>query len=530
MFKAIAVDDNKIHLNEILSIVEWRDFGIDIVQTFPNGQKALNAIKDLQPDIVITDIMMPVMNGLELAHHVNRLYPHIKIIFISSADDFDTAKTAVSLNVGEYILKPLDADEVKVSLSEFVRKFKIEKSKNDRLLELSEIISAQRELFIEQFLREALYNEMSREEINSRLDILSLSDLKNKSVSVINLRVLTDDDLVNEYNDSLSVKQILSEFSLQGFEKYIIQMSINEFVIICFLKGEQKTKFKSLLYEYCANVHDTISLRCHLETMIAFSPTAALDVLFLLFRQSRKANAYNLVRTNNLIIAFDDIDSFNTFEKNIDFNELFEEINNAVFSEDDSGIRRFLHKYFVNINAKDLREYLKSILFFIVSILGTILINEHQSFKDIFGDDLIVWKKISNFDNIYDVKTWMENIIRSVREHLRKDDTGENSIINKIKSYIRENYAKDISLSEVADLVFYSVRQANYLFKNKVGVTIYEYLVEYRMEIAKKLLITTKMKAKDIAEAVGYASYPHFRLVFKKFTNMTPGEYKQKNV
>ena len=530
MLRAIAIDDNKMHLNEICSIIDWNSYGVDIVKTFQNGKKALDAIDEIAPDLVLTDIMMPVMDGLELARHLSQSHPHIKIVFISSADDFDTAKTALSLNVGEYILKPLDEADVASAISNVVEKLTAEHKKNEKIDALSSIISEQQLLYAEQFFREALYCKIDRDAFADRLELLELSDLKKKTLALMDLRIVSSDDVVNDYSNSISVRSLVSEFPFEGIQSYTIQLSLNEFMLICFLDDADPYRCKSKLYWFGVSVEEFLRTKYQIEVTIAFS-SASVDFseYSALFREARRANAYGR-QENHPVIAFDDTDSSNTFEKNIDFNELFDDVSSVVFSPKKSATDPFIDKYFSGTSSDGSKEYTKSVVYFIISILSTIMINEHKSFHSLYGDDLAIWKKVSNFDSIFDIRRWTKNIIDSVREFLQKEEEGAEAVIGKIKNFIKENYDKDISLYDIANSVFYSVRQANYLFKNNANMTIYEYLVEYRIEMAKKLLRTTKMKTKDIAGAVGYTSYPHFRLVFKKYTDMTPSEYKQKNV
>ena len=491
MITAIAVDDNPIQLRELCSIIHSFDLGIEITGTFCDGQSALDSIAELHPDIVFADIMMPVMNGLELAKNLKKNFPDIKIIFVSSSDDFNTAKSAINLNINEYILKPLKIPEVQKAVTNVIDTIRKETEKNDELNILIEKINESKPIYIEQLFVDLLFSKIAEHTLSQRLALLDLSYLENKCVAVSLIHVnLKNTDIVADYHTSLSVKNFISGYTFNKLENFYSQYSITEFVIINFFEPNEKSFYKNLLYDFYAEISNSISGLFDVSINISFSSISeSILEINNLFKQANKAMSSIFFKTNDPIIAFEDIPDTDYMDKNIDFTELFNDVTNVVYSSDEE-INSFIKKYFENISIdnKYIQEYTKSLMYFIISILESILIKEHKSFEDIFEENLVVWKKLSNFESISDYKNWIKNIFAYIKQSLKQDDVADETFVSKIKNYIHENYKENIILSDIADSVFYSVRQANYIFKNKTGITIYDYLIEYRLEMAKQLL------------------------------------------
>jgi len=533
MLKAIAVDDNPVHLRELCSIISSFDLGIEIIETFQNGKSALEAIVKTQPDIVFADIMMPGTNGLELAKAIKKSNPSIKIVFVSSADDFNTVKSAIDLNMSEYILKPLKSSEVYKALTNVAGIIKRENEKSEELDMLMKTIGESKPLFTEQLFTDLLFAKANAETLEQRLELLNISHLKDKLVTISLIRInAKSSDIVNDYHIALSVKKFISKYNFDKLENYFIHHSINEFVIVSFFEKREKEAYKNALYNFYAEINNNINSLFNVGLNISFSSLS--DNIFelnVLFKQANRAISNAFLKTDVPVIAYEDIENEDYIDKSIDFSELFSDVNNVIYSSDEE-IECFIEKYFENVRLdhKDIKEYTKSLMYFIISILESILIKEKKSFNDIFDENLVLWKKLSDFESIIHYKNWLKNIFMAVKQSLKQEKMTDDTFVSKIKNFIAENYKENITLTDIADSVFYSVRQANYIFKNETGITIYDFLTEYRMEIAKNLIVTTNMKSKEISSSAGYASHPYFRLLFKKYTGMTISEYKKKYV
>ncbi len=167
--------------------------------------------------------------------------------------------------------------------------------------------------------------------------------------------------------------------------------------------------------------------------------------------------------------------------------------------------------------------------FLIVNIVRLILVEKNESFENIFGEEYILWNKLNNFETIKNIRQWMYNILKTINEYLvSKHQSLHVQIVENIKEIIRNRYHEQLTIGEVAESLYFSALHANNIFKKETGKTIFDYLVEYRIEKAKELLKDPDIRIYLVAEKVGYNNKSHFCLTFKKYTGMTPAEYKNK--
>ena len=190
MFKLFIVDDNKYERNGIKNSIDWEALGIEVVGVFANGAEALEQIETLQPDIVITDIAMPIMNGIEMSELIKKSYPHIKTIFISCHSDFEFARSAVDLGIYGYVLKPIISDELIKAINKLLNEYSIEdiqlKEKARMMKQLEDMLP----LVQEQFLKELLLgNFQSKSDILNRIDFLKIPILDHEDFYVISLKL-----------------------------------------------------------------------------------------------------------------------------------------------------------------------------------------------------------------------------------------------------------------------------------------------------------------------------------------------------
>ena len=534
MLKVIIAEDNPIHMKQISSIIEWDQYDIEIVGQYSNGRKVLENLDTLQPDLIITDIWMPVLTGIQLAESIKKINEEIKIIFISSSDDFTTAKKAINLKVDGYILKPLRADDISDTIYNIVKNLKKEKALSHKIESLYQIEEKSKLLFREQFFREMINGNDLTDTVDTHLHFLNLDYLKAMHLCVASIKLRLDkNDIGISYSVSLKAAEIFENSVHEDFDSFIIKMAMDEYVVILFIKTDNDTLLKKNLLDYFSDRYRDINEHCNIDLTVALSPVSAniLDICSL-YGKAKDTINNQFLKTEDLILFYDDIINVGFEEKDIDAGKLYDDLNLVLFSDQRVEINRFINTYFedINIESKYLKEYTKSVLIYITNILETIMNNQNQSFQDIFEDTFVVWRKLADFESIIDVKQWLENILLSVRDSLNSNSSQDDKLIAKIKDIIHKHYSENISINDIGESIFFSARQINYIFKKHTGITVFDYLVNYRMEMAKSLLTSTKMKIGEVAEEVGYSSKNHFRLVFTKYTGLSPIEYKKKHV
>ena len=545
MFRLFIVDDNKYERNGIKNSINWEELGIEVVGVFANGMEAIANADELRPHIIITDIAMPGMNGIEMSEHIKKKNPDIKIIFISCHSDFDFAKSAINLGIEGYVLKPIISDELVIEVNKVINGFLIQdlqlKEKEKMMKQLEEMLPLVQEQFFKELL---LGNYKDDDDITKRIEFLKITIEKSSSIQVISIKVnkndegLEDQSIENSYFISYSIKSIISSLASKCRRIYPVQISSSEFAAILFNKIDslsnsyvEKEEQESAI-STAVNINMEIGRRLNINTTMGISKcTKELSDISLLYKQSYKAVTTRFYNGSNPIILFEEVEDSidNPFEEMPNLGTVYQDIKTMISFGTDQDIRDFISKYLSIERYKPDESYIKGFTLSVVNITEAILMESNQSFKDIFGDDVLIWQKVSQFYTIMDVKQWIYNVFRAIKEHLSERNTTRNfKIVDTINDIVKSKYYEQISIEDISKSVYLSGRHANSLFKKETGKTIFDYVIEYRIEIAKKLLKEQDSKVASVAEAVGYTNTSYFCLAFKKNVGMTPAEYKSK--
>lgn len=490
----MIVEDETPPRKLIIREIKNRYNGSVSIYEAANGFDALSAAADFKPDILLTDIKMPKMLGTELAHKVLELFPGCKIIFLSGYSDKSFLKTAIKLQVIDYLEKPLDFDELFKAVDEAVSRIGTDKhAKNShlsaRLLEcLFKNLSVPDELKRHEFFIELSHSSVIAAIISPCgeyrtpvLDIISAAAarlslkliVRQKSTGVIEML------LVSRKNDfSLCVKELFAEF---------------------FSKTEQGEKFKCAAgsFEYGASkVHISYenavcaldkAFFCPLNTIVYYEDSAAPDYCF----DSVPDKVYNALSENN-------IDDVKKIEE-----ELYSELR-----QNSNMLSASAKKIYYNL-FKTIQSFYQN--YFIYS--------ENNTFSDI--------STIFEASSLSELHRHMYSLISKI-EHSLSDSDVNRTVQNAIL-YIEQNY-RNPALS-IDDIVRFCHVNVNYLcetFKNTTGDTINHYVNHLRISKAKKLLAETNYNIVEISKQCGFNDAKYFCKVFKKYTDATPTNFRKK--
>jgi len=174
---------------------------------------------------------------------------------------------------------------------------------------------------------------------------------------------------------------------------------------------------------------------------------------------------------------------------------------------------------------------LKNLCFYIVTIANICINAQNAGFEDIFGEGVSVWEKVLRFETVMDCKFWLRTFLCEVAEYIRKkNNENDQFLVRQIKDFISDNLNKSISLSMISSVVHYTPNYLNRIFKNAIGITITDYILEQKIEEAKKMLVMTDVRIRDIVDNLSYSHTAYFSKIFKKHTGMTPQEYRDRVV
>ncbi|MDF2836074.1 MAG: response regulator [Paenibacillus sp.] len=561
MFKLIIVDDNKYERMGINQAVDWSALGIEVVGTFANGAEALAGVGELHPDLIVTDIAMPMMNGITLAERVRDQYPDIKVIFTSCHSDFEFAKSAVNLGVYGYVLKPIISGELETAvrgvLGEMTERERRERERAGMLRQLEGMLP----LVQEQFFKELLLGNFRDEgDIRERINFLRVSVPNNSGFAVLALDVREKAEtadgepsrsIVDTYYQSYTIKKAVNALERgagldaasgeseatprpdSGSERpglvsaYPVQMAGDSFAVLLFGESEQ-------FLQTAVDLHLMITDRLDRSVTIGISETSSsLASMAELYRQARQAALTTFYEGSSPIIVYSEIEDRaerSPFDAMPGLESLYGDVKALLSYGGEEVIDEFLDKYMTAPGGGSPNEsYVKVFSYLTLNLVNVLLEEANKSLQELLGEESADWSRVNVPASAKESRVWLRRIFETLREALaERNPTKNQKVIDQIRDIIGERYGEPLTIEDVSKSVYLSGRHANHIFKKETGQTIFDYLIDYRIGIAKELLKEQDSKVAVVAEAVGYVNTSYFCLAFKKNVGMTPAEYKNK--
>ncbi|GAA0181802.1 response regulator [Clostridium sediminicola] len=516
MYTAIIIDDEEIIRNGLINNYNWDKDNIEIVGSAPDGDEGFELICAKEPDIVLTDIKMPTLNGIEmikLLHNAN-LFPYI--IFISGYNDFEYTRQAIKLGASDYILKPFNPADLEETLKDCIKKIK-----NDRkqllLKEHTEAEKIMTHIFID------------TEPVFHKIQLSNLSDCRivdNNEYFVLSILAINNLDKFDEI-----ISEDINYFSY--VDSYIKDSLINKKIVINIPEKRQIVFFqvgndKDFLLKQIAEEAKTITTKLYsnlgLDAVIGIS-TAHKEIYELEFsyHEAIKSLRYYIFDNNSSIISYEKLPNISLhFNKGIFDKKL---INHIKLKDTETSLHLLeeAFKYFVynkdDIPPSELKLYCIKICNRLETFFENTDISSINQPKEDFPNKIINTKSVRDLYNI------MKHLVIKNIEHLSFHNN-INASIQKSLEYIQKNYSKPITLREVSNSVYLSESRFSTLFCKTTGQPFSKYLAQYRIDMAKDILRKNRyMKIYEVCEAVGYTDSRYFSTLFKKLEGVTPSQF-----
>lgn len=488
MYKVIIADDEPWILEDIIEMSCWNECGFEIIGKAMDGEEALNLVKKLKPDLVLTDIRMPFINGLDLIKEICTINNNIITIFISAYSDFIYAQQAIRLGAFDYILKPIEEDYLKKVL-ERARILLNDKSNFALKVEHYENV----ELF-----HKLLDNNLNDKFVKEKLRGFQLPEEKQTfQILSIKANAIEENQINNLEEIFISSPGIKFLSACVGYGNYIYLLSYNNF---------HETEITLLLN----TLYDELKV-----SSINIGVSDCYDIL------TKTKNAY---KQANIAICQSFITNKNGIYKYKNENpEYLSAIINEIRNINSIGQLKFLfakikeviYDFEINININGVTKIYNEIL------LAACKLTENKIFLDtITTDDIVIM--FENIDQLF-LSLIEEFGCEKQDQNLQKYST----TLNEILGYINENYNKKIQLFFIAKTFHINPNYLSQMFKQKLNTTFTEYITNLKLKEAVELIEKTNMTMYEISEKVGYDDYFHFSKVFKKSIGISPSGYKR---
>ncbi|NSC49189.1 response regulator [Dorea longicatena] len=534
--KVFLVEDEMVIRRGIKNSIDWEKEGYIFCGEASDGELAYPMIIKEKPDILITDIRMPFMDGLELCKLVKKELPNIKILILSGYDEFDYAKEAIRLGVTEYLLKPISSGKLLEALngvSESIRREKEDKDLVRKYMEeMRENTEHEKQKFFEQMIAGNL----------SMADALETGKKYEMNLSAGMYNLLLFRFTLGEENRKSG--ELLGEagYAIEKLTErleYVFEFQRGVEGWAFLLMADNEEQMSERVKELSKDLEEIMK---NYSTIAYFGgigqPVARLRELEESFREAERALAARFTMELNRIISVEDIrmaqnvdtlddieiTSFGEIEKTRTMLEKF--LNNGAEDEIDE---------FVDVYINELpEENLKSVLMrqYIIMDAYIVMMSFCEKIEGIEGEMQAQSEELKNSMKTSQTLEEIKNYIRMLLKKIigvRDTISGRrySDIIEIAKDQIRKTYMSDeISLNTIAAEVGMSPSYFSSIFSKEMGKTFVEYLTEIRMDRAKELLMCSSMKTSEIGYEVGYKDPHYFSYIFKKTQNCTPKEFR----
>lgn len=523
MYKAVLVDDENYDLEGLRQLIPWTELGIEVVCSENRSLSAMSYIDQHPVDILVTDIKMPVLTGLELSRKALDKNPNLKTIFISGYQDFEYAKQALNLKADGYLLKPVDDDEIVELLRKVVAEIDDTRKKNNEQSHFTESFA-----FIKSdFLQHLLEGRINQEALPAFLARYPLDIPTGTAIAVI----IELDDVLWKNKLMPDAGQAALRAATTIITEYIDDHKLGPW---CKLSYSQ---FALIYQEEAARLEDALAdLNEYVQRNTYFTLTSSYgdlvafpDRITQSFTQAKELIGNKMFLGKNRIIP-PRLAKLQIAKDAKDLNAILDAMFMAVASYDLVKICDGMDDLFDNVRTFEHPVKVYSFSIHIASKLEAYLNTVNETYDSLLGWEFEHLDVIRQFETTEDIKSWLRKTVFEISERLfLKKQSKSRRIIEPIEQYIQAHLAEEITLREIANKFSYSANHMGFLFKEQTGESFNDYLVRNRMEKARNLLQEPTLKIYEVADQVGYKSLAYFSRLFREHYGITPGDYRKQS-
>lgn len=537
MIKVLIVDDEYLLRQLIRNTIEWEKLGFEIGAEAEDGEQALEIIGEIRPQLAIVDINIPFRNGLELSKVIRTQYPDIRIIILTGYGEFEYAKEAVSIGVSNYILKPINKEELEDAILEVKKDILREAEQNKYLHRLKIEVKSNFEIQKEKFLYSLISKEegMTNESIKESQDYFGL-DLSEEGLCVAIIEI----DHFGMKWDKEKDKQ-LWKYAVYNISQEIVSESNKAIAfvgpedhIICIINEREEEDKKELKSPYliCEKIRKAI------REYLNFTVTIGIGSSYTGFHNIRISYKEAAFALETKFLEGEDrvLEYTLTGHQDIGNNVFIIEDKNAILINlrlgNQEGFMKQLNFVFDEIIKRKLpKEVTQMLGVELASIPFTFIMESNLSLEEVLGPKTHSMEFIKSCETVEELKKWIVNLYEdTVALVFEKKKFKTSQIVEKAKTYIEKNYAKEsLSLEEIAESIFVNASYLSKIFKRELQCTIIEYLTDFRIKTAQKILqFNPEIQLAQLAEKVGYSDPYYFSKSFKKHVGISPSKYMGK--
>ena len=530
MYNVLIVDD-EAPAREILKLkVDWESIGCRISGMAKNGQEALDFYTENKPDLVITDIQMPVMGGLELIKAIKAIDENQPIIILSCHETFSFARKAIQLGVHDYLIKDsFDTEELYTTITEI---FKSIDGKELVSSEVSNSYDKQKS----SILKTLIFNPINADLQESYIQRYHLNLIGNQFIMLyLDIEILDQDisDLAKPQlsHDDIHTIQDILRMNLQDYALgEVCHTDSNTFLVIYNVtKSYSETETRRESINIATGLRQSINSHFNIQTTIGISSIFnSLDNLERAYNQGQQSVQRKIISGYDKSYIYNSITNVDEDQYIKILNVKLKRVSEYLESHKYEPVVKEIKDIFLqNLKGFMQYNYLKHTNWTLLSMFIEYCSKNNISFIEIF-DSRSPWETVMNIKTVDGMCQWFVNAVHEMNNKLKpSNDNNYSYHVQKSIVFIDKHYSENISLSDLSDKLDINNAYLSRIFKKETGNSITDYINNVRIEEAKSLIQNTNKKMYEIAEQTGFSSTQRFFLIFKKVVGSSPGDFRK---
>jgi two-component system response regulator YesN len=528
MYKVLIVDDEHLVRYGIKAMIDWESIGFQVVGEASNGKEGLQAFQELTPDVLITDIKMPIMDGMELIAQVRAIDRETKLILLTCLQDFEYAQKALRLGTTDYLIKsnmmPQDMENVMLELKAMLDHERGEQGGQSEAGKVA--LEARETMPLDAFLMGLAHGTLSTSQTEAMLQSMELQHSQGELVLLhIGLdymehaaQRLSEHDLIRLHTEAAAIIRHVCFADEHGME--LFSSRTGEWTILLRNAGNEMAERLGQ-----AVIH-RISEILNLSVTVGMSRTFhAVNKLRDAYLEAEQAYRLKLFLGCGSVIRADVMISAHSAEQPVPLAN--KKLNDYLYSLDSEAMRTYIDHVFNDAETRlDVeRAQLISIeLLLNLTNMYADLTNDHEW---LYERKKELYEQIKELETLSDRKHWFIQVYEELILKVRSVYSSDQGTISKVVTYIEQNYDKELSLQILSVHVHLSKNYLAHLFKKERGEGVIDFITRVRIDRAKSLLRGTDLRSADISQKVGIPDSKYFSKLFKKMTGVTPSEYRE---
>ena len=520
MYRVLLVDDEINVIKVLRKLIDWGKYGFEVIADAPDGAKAMDIVDRLRPDLVIADVDMPYLNGIQLIRRIAEEGYGCKTLLLTVYKDFQYIKSAMDYGAMGYLLKPVDEGELAESLMKVRKK-----------LDGNKIFSEAFQLYKERLLRSFLEGREEFEEEGVNKAELGITFSENDAFAVM---VAEIDDVFDINPGEVDIEGVYRTIS--GVIDNIVNRTLsgcsfrdNMERICVLLWYADKSKLESEAFDIAEELRSAAGEKTGLSITLGMSPVkkGSGNLKYLYGEAVRAVETAFLLGKGRVIRNTECIRPGNAAGMG-ECGGLLAELCRCIESFDHVNADRIIDEIFgLVIRDKIGEKDVKKFAIVVLVEIGKVIKECNGDINDVFGDDADILAFLRKRSTIQECRDWLGKIANDCCRYLKGIKTGRpKSVVAEVIDYIRRNYSRNLTLKGLAEMFYISPLYLGQIFKKDTGESFNDFLARVRIENAVRFLKNTDMKVYEIAEKVGFKEIQYYYKTFKKITGASPTAFR----